>query len=100
MPGCWRRRFRPALVVNPAGCFLIGLLAGLVAGNRIPLRFHWREFVFAGVLSGFTTYSAFGLDTFMLMRTHSPVAALANVAIHVIGGLGAVWAGYEAGVRA
>jgi fluoride exporter len=86
-------------VVNVVGCFVIGLLAGLLASNRVALRFYWREFVFVGVLGGFTTFSTFGLDTYMLAQTHSSQAALLNVAANTIGGLMAVWIGYAVGVR-
>lgn len=84
------------VVVNLTGCFAIGLLAGLVASERLALPLHWREFVFVGLLGGFTTYSTFGLDTFLLARTQSAGLALANVVAHVAGGLLAVWAGYHA----
>jgi fluoride exporter len=83
------------LVVNLAGCFTIGLLAGLLASERIALRFHWREFVFVGVLGGFTTFSTFGLDTFVLARTHSAGYAAVNVLAHVVGGLLVLWVGYR-----
>lgn len=88
------------VVVNVTGCFLIGLLTGLIASNRLTLRFFWREFVFVGILGGFTTFSTFGLDTRMLVQSHSSEAALANVAANMIGGLAAVWIGYAVGVRA
>jgi CrcB protein len=84
-------------VINVAGCLAIGLLAGLIASGRIALRFYWREFVFVGLLGGFTTFSTFGLDTFLLGRTHSTGAAAANVAIQVVGGMLALWAGYRLG---
>ena len=85
------------VVVNVAGCFAIGLLAGLLAADRITLKAHWREFVFVGLLGGFTTFSTFGLDTFLLSRTHSAGQAAINVAAQVVGGLVAVWVGYQIG---
>ena len=85
------------LVVNLAGCFAIGLLAGALASQRIELRAYWREFVFVGVLGGFTTFSTFGLDTFVLARTQSALHATLNVVGHVAGGLVAVWIGYRLG---
>jgi CrcB protein len=83
------------VVVNVSGCFVIGLLAGLLASDRIQLSLHQREFVFVGLLGGFTTFSTFGLDTLLLGRTHSVGLALANVGTQVIGGLLAVWVGFE-----
>jgi CrcB protein len=83
------------VVVNLTGCVLIGVLAGLVASERLPLRLHWREFIFVGLLGGFTTFSTFGLDTFLLARTHSAGYALVNVSLQVAGGLGAVWLGFR-----
>jgi CrcB protein len=87
------------VVVNLIGCFAIGLLAGLLTSERIALRAHWREFVFVGLLGGFTTFSAFGLDTLLLARTHSPGQAALNVGAQVVGGLLAVWVGYQLGLR-
>jgi CrcB protein len=71
----------------------------LLAADRITLRLHWREFVFVGLLGGFTTFSTFGLDTFLLGRTHSMPQAALNVAVQVVAGLAAVWAGYHLGAR-
>jgi fluoride exporter len=87
------------VAANIVGCFLIGLLTGMIASRRIALPLHWREFVFVGVLGGFTTFSTFGLDTYTLARSHSSEAAAMNVAANMIGGLAAVWIGYAAGVR-
>ena len=85
------------LAVNLLGCFVIGLLTGLLTSQRISMPASWREFVFVGVLGGFTTFSTFGLDTLMLARTHSSWQAVLNVAAHVVGGLAAVWAGFLIG---
>jgi CrcB protein len=57
----------------------------------------WREFVLVGVLGGFTTFSTFGLDTFLLARTHSGTQAAVNVVIQVFGGLAGVSLGYYLG---
>jgi CrcB protein len=84
-------------IVNLVGCLAIGVLAGAVASERLALRLYWREFVFVGLLGGFTTFSTFGLDTFLLERT-SPGAAMLNVAVQVLGGLMALWVGYRVGL--
>jgi CrcB protein len=84
-------------IVNLAGCVVIGLLAGLLAVERIRVPLYWREFVFVGLLGGFTTFSTFGLDTLLLARTHSSSMAFGNVLLQVLGGLAAVWLGYQLG---
>ena len=86
------------VIVNVVGCFVIGFLAGLLASERITAPRYWREFVFVGLLGGFTTFSTFGLDTFLLTRTHSAGLAALNVAAQVIGGLLALWIGYRLGL--
>ena len=86
------------VLVNVAGSFVIGLLAGLIAAKRLDLPIVWREFVFVGVLGGFTTFSTFSLDTFVLARSN-PTHAVLNVAIQLSGGLAGVWIGYRLGAQ-
>jgi CrcB protein len=85
--------------VNFLGCAVIGLLAGMIAGGRVAMTTEMRAFVFVGVLGGFTTFSSFGLDTFVLAREGRQAAAALNAAGQVVLGLAAVAAGYSVGVR-
>ena len=77
------------LVVNVVGCFLIGLLGGLVESRHL-LSADVRLFVFTGVLGGFTTFSAFAFETWFLGREHFTRVAILNVAAHVLIGLAVV----------
>jgi CrcB protein len=87
------------LTVNLAGCLAIGLLAGLVASNRLTLTPSMRAFVFVGVLGGFTTFSSLGLDTFTLAHGGRTGTAALNLAVQVAAGCALVAAGYAAGTR-
>jgi len=81
------------VIVNLVGCCVIGVLAGLIASGQLPMRTHWREFVFVGILGGFTTFSTFGLDTITLLRMGEVTQAFSNIVLHVIGGLAGVYSG-------
>lgn len=86
------------LTVNVVGCFLIGLIAGL-AESRQFLGEGTRAFVIAGVLGGFTTFSAFGYETITMVREDHLVAAAGNVGLQVGLGLTAVWIGFSVSQR-
>ncbi len=98
-------RFYPALVfplatvlVNIVGCFVIGYIGGLAAFKQI-LSEHGRLFVFTGVLGGFTTFSAFGLETFSLLRSGQSALAFLNIFLQLVIGLTAVALGHYAATR-
>jgi len=80
--------------VNVLGCLAIGMIAGLLASDRVQMSATLRNFLIVGVLGGFTTFSSFGLDTLTLARSGHAAAALWNVIGQVGLGLGAVWAGF------
>jgi len=86
-------------LVNLVGCFVIGVLAGLVASHRMTMTPSMRAFVFVGILGGFTTFSSFGLDTFSLAHGDRMVYAGANVVVQVVGGCALVAAGYFVAAR-
>lgn len=80
------------LAVNILGCFLIGLLHSL-AESRALLGTDTRIFLFIGVLGGFTTFSTFGFESLALLKDGEFVKTSANILLHVIVGLSAVWIG-------
>ncbi|MFL6829783.1 MAG: fluoride efflux transporter CrcB, partial [Sphingomicrobium sp.] len=62
------------LIVNIAGSFVMGVLAGYFA-FRPGMSQHVRLFLTTGFLGGFTTFSAFSLDAALLIERHSYRAA-------------------------
>lgn len=80
--------------VNVIGCLLIGVLAGLAERHHMFGQ-STRLFLFTGLLGGFTTFSAFGLETLFLLRRGDPWTAALYVAASVLVGLAAVWAGWR-----
>lgn len=80
-------------VVNLTGCFIFGLLAGL-SEFRVPLSEDARAFLLVGLLGGFTTFSSFGYETFLLLRQGEGALAALNAAGQVLAGIAAVWLGW------
>ena len=79
------------LMVNLLGCLVIGVIAGLVDFRKL-FGPGFREI---GILGGFTTFSTFGYETFLMIRDNEYLRAAANVGMHVILGVALVWLGYS-----
>jgi len=80
----------PTFLVNVLGCLVAGLLAGFVVKLDWFTEQH-RLFLFTGILGGFTTFSAFGVETVHLLRDgHLGIAAL-YVGMSVVVGIGSLW---------
>lgn len=82
------------VVVNVAGSFLMGLLVALFAhrwGNQ------YAPLLLAGVLGGFTTFSAFSLDALTLWQRGQAAGAVVYVLASVVLSLAAVVAGLACG---
>jgi len=84
--------------INVAGSFVIGLLGGLLASERLTWGYPVRSFVIVGILGGFTTFSSFSFDTLALAREGFPLQALWNVVGQVGLSLLAVWIGFYLGL--
>jgi CrcB protein len=80
------------LFVNVAGSFVMGLLAGYFA-FRPGIGQHMRLFLTTGVLGGFTTFSAFSLDTALLVERHSYGLAAGYAVGSVAASLAALFVG-------
>jgi len=78
--------------VNVLGCLVAGILAGLAEKHDL-FSADARLLLFTGVLGGFTTFSAFGLETMFLIRRGDVLIAGSNIVLSVIAGLFALWLG-------
>lgn len=87
------------LVVNVAGCFIIGLFATLTSPDgRLLVGAGGRQFFMTGVLGGFTTFSSFGLQTLNLARDGDWARAGGNAVGSLVLCLLAVWLGHVTAV--
>ena len=78
------------LALNVLGCFVMGLLFVWLT-ERGLMRF--APFLITGILGGFTTFSAFSLDAFLLWEKGQMVGAAGYVLASVLLSLVAVGAG-------
>ena len=78
--------------VNVIGCLVAGVLAGLAERQGL-FSPEARLLLFTGVLGGFTTFSAFGLETMFLLRRGEVLIAGSNIVLSVLAGLVALWLG-------
>ncbi len=79
------------LVINIAGCALIGILMVLITDVWTSQRL-LRPFLGVGVLGGFTTFSTYAVDVQRLVAGAHPGTALLYLTLTPIGALLSVWA--------
>lgn len=79
-------------VVNALGCLLIGFIAE-ISENRFLVSPEIRIFLMIGFLGGYTTFSTFGYETFVLLQDKDYLTAFANIFLSVIVCLASVWIG-------
>lgn len=82
--------------VNVLGCAIAGVLVGL--GEHFDyLTADVRLLVFTGFLGGFTTFSAFGVETIALVERGEWGMAATYVVASVLCGLAALWVALKIG---
>ncbi|HSU29045.1 MAG TPA: fluoride efflux transporter CrcB [Chitinophagaceae bacterium] len=80
------------LTVNIIGCFLIGVIFTWITNTTITPD--WGLFLTTGFLGGFTTFSAFSIESIGLMRNGNTGLAVTYILISVIAGLLACYTGF------
>jgi CrcB protein len=79
--------------VNLVGSALIGLVWGW--GMRDTISSDWKLFMMTGLIGGFTTFSAFSLESLVLLQQHRYLVFLAYAIGSVLICLLAAWAGMK-----
>ncbi len=87
------------ILINISGSFIIGVFFAVTAevAGRWQVTNDFKVFLMAGLCGGFTTFSAFSLQTLGLLRDGRMAAALANIALSVVLCIAAVAIGYSSG---
>lgn len=80
------------LSVNIIGSILIGLVY-VILYERTGAAPEWRLALITGLLGGFTTFSAFSLETVQLFQGGQPGKAVLNIALSVCLCLIGCWLG-------
>ena len=80
-------------IINISGSTVMGLIAGYLAFKGEASQ-HWRLFLMTGILGGYTTFSAFSLDTALLYER----GEVSLAALYVLGSVGVSIAGLFAGL--
>jgi CrcB protein len=76
-------------LINVLGSLLIGILAGWLS-TRGEAAEQWRLFLGVGVLGGFTTFSAYSLETMRMIERNDWLGASTYSIGSVLAGLAAV----------
>jgi CrcB protein len=79
-------------IINITGSIIMGLIAGFLAFKGEASQ-HWRLFLMTGMLGGYTTFSAFSLDTALLYERGEIALALFYVLGSVIFSIAGLFAG-------
>ena len=80
------------LAINVLGSLAMGIIAEYFA-LKTDMPQHWRLFLTTGILGGFTTFSAFSLETAVLYERNQLGAAAIYVIASVVLAIGGLFAG-------
>jgi fluoride exporter len=87
------------LFINVLGSIVIGFAAATMQSDgRFAAGDDARLFLMVGICGGYTTFSAFSLQTLILLQSGQIMPAAGNIGLSVVLCLIGVWLGYAAGL--
>jgi fluoride exporter len=88
------------LFVNVTGSFAIGFYAALTGPDgRLFVSARQRLFIMVGICGGYTTFSAFSLETLRLVQSGKVQTAFVYLFVSLITWIASVWIGHALAAR-
>ena len=88
------------LFVNVTGSFIIGFYAALTGPDgRLFVSARQRLFVMVGICGGYTTFSAFSLETLRFVQSGNAHTALIYLLVSAVTWIASVWLGHALAAR-
>ena len=81
-------------LVNITGCLLIGIFWGITL-KSFPANESWKLFLMTGICGGFTTFSAFTLESMTLLKEQKTGLFFSYIAASILLGIMATYAGMK-----
>lgn len=100
--GLWILRNLPSAYNFPWGTLAVNVIGGFLIGtcvNAVPRDHQLWYLIVTGFLGGFTTFSAFSLETVTMLRSQQYGAAFAYVALSLLLAFAGVIAGMQVKVN-
>ena len=81
------------LMINVIGSFLLGVI--MAYADKTPSGFPWKQLLGIGLCGGFTTFSAFSLESLTLLKQQQYHLLIAYLCASFSLGIGGAWLGYQ-----